>query len=277
MDQAEDISDEFLAELVAELDHEDIVGITLSGSYARREATRYSDVDLACFWRAGLKPPPKHMFYRHGRLISVKKTTVAEMRALLDRPEAALRFVSGKHRLLLDKDGSVARLLQELEDFRWETLQPAAHASIGPWMMLMAEEVHKVLREFQQDNEPGLVYAVAKLVSELTLIAALYKGVLITGDSTYFRQVEAATGNDSNWTRAHRIARGLEDGPEGIEPVRARGIAVLHLYRTTLELTREVLESEHLAVAEQALVIAREAASQLPFSEEEQAWLKRWI
>ena len=139
------LSDDFLAKLVAELDNEDVVGITLGGSYARGEATRYSDVDLVCFWRAGLRPPPKHMFYRQGRLISVKKTTVAEMHALLERPETALRFANGKQRLLLDKDVSVARLLQEIENFRWETLQPAAHAGIGPWMMLMAETVHKVL------------------------------------------------------------------------------------------------------------------------------------
>lgn len=277
MDQAVSITDEFLAELVAELDNEDIVGIALGGSYARGEATRYSDVDLACFWRAGLRPPPKHLFYRQGRLISVKKTTVAEMRALLDRPEAALRFASGKLRPLLDKDGSVASLLREIEDFRWETLQPAAHASIGLWLMLMAEEVHKVLREFQQNNEPGLAYAVAKLVSELTLLAALYKGVLISGDSTYFQQIEEAVGSASSWASAHRIVRGLADGPEGIEPLRTRGIAVLHLYRATLELVRTVLAPEHLAVAEQALVIAREAASQLPFSAEEQAWLKKWI
>ena len=39
--QAVRLADEFLHELVHELDHEDIVGITLGGSYARGTATFY--------------------------------------------------------------------------------------------------------------------------------------------------------------------------------------------------------------------------------------------
>jgi predicted nucleotidyltransferase len=43
--QVVSLTDDFLHELVQELDHEDIVGIMLGGSYARGTATRYSDVD----------------------------------------------------------------------------------------------------------------------------------------------------------------------------------------------------------------------------------------
>jgi predicted nucleotidyltransferase len=138
--QAVHLSEEFVADLVQELDNEDIIGITLGGSYARGEATQYSDLDFACFWRAGLRPPPKRFMYRRGKLISVKMTTVDEIRGMLSRPESALLFASGKHRLLLDKDGSVARLLEEIANFRWETLQPVANWSTNIWMMLKAEE-----------------------------------------------------------------------------------------------------------------------------------------
>ena len=57
--QAISLADEFLHDLVQELDHPDIVGITLGGSYARGTATEFSDVDLACFWREGVELPPK--------------------------------------------------------------------------------------------------------------------------------------------------------------------------------------------------------------------------
>lgn len=275
--QAISLSDIFLAELVQELDNADIVGITLGGSYARGEATQYSDVDLACFWREGLKPPPKRFFYRGGKLISVKMTSVSEIQGMLARPQSALLFASGKHRLLLDKDGSVARLLREIEDFRWETLQSDANWNISIWMMLEAEEVHKILREFQQGNETGLAYAVSKLISELTLLVAMRYGILIISDSTYYRQVEEAAGSDSAWTRAHRIAIGLEPGPDDIEPIRARGIAALHFYRETLEILRPVMSGEYLEVAEQVLKVVDEAVEQLPFTEEEHQWLKRWM
>jgi hypothetical protein len=270
------VTDAFLAELVQELDCADIVGITLGGSYARGEATRYSDLDFACFWREGVKPPPKSFFYRQGRLISVKKTSVSELRSMLNRPEAALLFARGKHRLLLDKDGSVGQFLREIEDFRWEKLRPVAEAQNGFWLMLVAEEIHKILREFQQENEAGLVYAVAKLISELTLVAALAMGVLIISDSTYYEQVEEAAGPDSAWTRYHRLALGLAEGPASIKPLRARGLAALFLYRETLPLVRPAMQPEQLAVVEEALRIVSASIDKLPFSLEERRWLAEW-
>jgi len=272
--QAISLSDEFLHDLVQELDHEHIVGITLGGSYARGTATEYSDVDLACFWREGVKPPLKRFLYRQNRLISIKMTSVTEIRQMLKRPQSAMLFASGSHRLLLDKDGSVARLLAEIEAFRWEDLELEVNAQVSLWMMLKAEDVQKVLREFQQENAPGLALVITHLVAELTLLTALCHRTLITSDSTYYRQIQEAAGLDSAWTRAHRISTGLAAGPQGIAPLRARGIAVLHLYRETLVFARPVMQPEHLAIAEQVLRVVQSAAERLPFTEEEQRWLK---
>lgn len=272
--QAISLADEFLHELVQELDQPDIVGITLGGSYARGTATEFSDVDLACFWREGVKPPPKQFLYRQDKLISVKMTSVTEIREMLKRPDSAMLAVSGKRRLLLDKDGSVARLLEEIEAFRWEDLQEATNAQVSQWMMLTSEDVQKVLREFQQGNAPGLALVITHLVAGLTLLTALCLRTLISSDSTYYQQVQEAAGLDSAWARAHRIATGLEAGPTSIAPLRARGIAVLHLHRETLVFARPVMQVEHRAVAEQVLRVVQEAAQRLPFTEVEQRWLK---
>ncbi|HZO75596.1 MAG TPA: nucleotidyltransferase domain-containing protein [Ktedonobacteraceae bacterium] len=271
------LSDEFLHELVQELDHEDIVGITLGGSYARGTATRYSDVDLACFWREGLRPPPKRFMYRQGKLISIKMTSVAELHEMLKRPQAVILFVSGRRRVLLDKDGSVARLQEEIEVFRWEDLQSAANENVSLWMMLKAEDVQKVLREFQQENAAGLAFAISNLVAELTLLTALCFGTLITNNSTYYQQVQEAAGLDSAWTRYHRIATGLEAGPTDIVPLRAQGMAALHLYRETFAFARPVMQAAHVEIVEQVLQIVRSAVEQLPFTEEERRWLKNGI
>ncbi|HEU5226300.1 MAG TPA: nucleotidyltransferase domain-containing protein [Ktedonobacteraceae bacterium] len=272
--QTVSLSDEFLQALVQELDHEDIIGITLGGSYARGAATRYSDVDLACFWREGLRPPPKRFMYREGKLISIKMTSVTEIREMLKRPQAAIFFASGKHQVLLDKDGSVTRLLAEIEAFRWEALQTAANANISIWMMLLAEHVQKMLNLFQQENAAGLAFVMSKLIAELTVLTAEYYGTLITSDNTYYQQVQEAAGLDSAWTHYHRIATGLEAGPTGIAPLRAQGIAALHLYRETLKFARSVMQAEHLAIAEQVLQVVQSAAERLPFTAEEQHWLK---
>lgn len=272
--QAVSLADAFLHELVRDLDHEDIVGITLGGSYARGTATRYSDVDLACFWREGLRPPPKRFLYRQGKLISIKMTSVREIREMLKRPDSAMLVASGKRRLLLDKDGEVSSLLAEIEAFRWEDLQEAVNAHISFWMMLKAEDVQKVLREFEQENALGLALVITHLVEQLTRLSALYHRTVITNDSTYYQQVQEAAGLDSAWTRAHRIATDLSAGPPGIAPLRARGIAVLHLYRETLVFIRPVMQTDHSEIAEEVLRVVQEAAEQLPFTEEEQRWLK---
>src|SRR2546427_7798433 len=111
------LSEEFLNALLAELDNDETIGIILGGSYARNEATPFSDVDIACFVPDSLKPTPKRFIYRDGRLLSIGTKTVADIRSELARPERAIFIVSGFRRLLLDKDGSVGRLMREIEIF----------------------------------------------------------------------------------------------------------------------------------------------------------------
>ena len=272
--QAVSLADEFLHDLVQELDHPDIVGITLGGSYARGTASQYSDVDVACFWREGVKPPPKRFLYRQDKLISIKMTSVMEIREALKRPDSAMLAITGKRQLLLDKDGSVAQLLSEIEAFRWEDLQEAANTQVSWWMMQKAEDVQKALREFEQENAPGLALVISNLVAVLTLVTALCHRTVITNDSTSYQQVQEAAGLDSGWTRAHRIATGLEAGPTGLAPLRARGVAVLHLYRETLVFAGPVMQAEHRAIAEQVLRVVQSAVERLPFTAEEQRWLK---
>jgi nucleotidyltransferase-like protein len=272
--QAISLTDAFLDELVHELDHDDLVGITLGGSYTRGTATLYSDVDIGCFWREGVRPPPRRFLYRQGKLISITMTKVSEARKMLKRPDSAMHVASGKRRILLDKSGEVSRLLSEIEAFRWEDLQEAVNTHVSYWMMLKAEDIQKVLGEFEQENAEGLALVISNLVSVLTRLSALCHRTLITNDSTYYQQVQKAVGLDSTWTRFHRIATGIEPGPTGIAPLRARGIAVLHLYRETLLLAKPVMQTEHRAIAEQVLRVVQSAVVQLPFTEEEQRWLK---
>src|SRR5690349_15462075 len=86
----ESLSEEFLNALVAELDNDEIIGIILGGSYARNEATPFSDVDLACFVPDSMKPPPKKFSYREGRLVSIGFKAIAGVRSELARPERAI-------------------------------------------------------------------------------------------------------------------------------------------------------------------------------------------
>jgi Nucleotidyltransferase domain len=255
----EPLADEFLNTLVVELDNDEIVGIILGGSYARNEATPFSDVDIACFVADSLKPPPKRFIYRDGRLLSIGYRTVADTRNELARPERAIFIVSGFRRVLLDKGGSVSRLMRDIETFKWGPLQEAADSYASFGMMLAAEQVHKILSEIVKRDDLALSYAISKLLSWLTEAVAVQRAVLVRNDSTYYRQVQETVGLASEWTRYHRLAAGVDAAPGDDRPVKTRGIAALCLYRETLVLLRTAMQLDHLLVAEQAVQIVDKA------------------
>jgi len=257
------LSHEFLNTLVAELDNDDIVGIILGGSYVRGDATPYSDIDFGCFYKDGVTLPPKRFQYRDGRLLSIATRTVAAVRADLVRPEKAIFFAASPRHVLLDKDGSVTKLMQDIAAFRWEPLQQAANEYAIFHMMLAAEQVHKILSEILRRDDMAISYATAKLFSWLTEIVAVQRGILIKSDSVYYLQVQVTVGPTSIWTRYHRIVAGLDMLPANVSPIKVKAVAALHLYQETITLLQSIMQPEHLSVAEQAMGVFREAGPRL--------------
>jgi predicted nucleotidyltransferase len=256
---AEPLPDALLNTLVTELDNDYIVGITLGGSYVRGEATPYSDVDLACWVKDAVNLSPRRFVYRDNRLISIGTKTVTAVREDLSKPERAILFVAGQRRVLLDKDGSVTRLVQEVASFTWEPLQPAANQFASLRMMLLAEWVHKILSGLFKRDELALSFVISEFFFSLTEAVAVQRGILIKSGSTYYRQVQDAIGQDSAWTRYHRQVAGVDPIPAEVTPVITRSIASLHLYRETVALLRPTLQPDHLAIAEQAIFVAQQA------------------
>ena len=238
-----------LDELVAELDSRDVAGIVLGGSHVRGTATALSDVDLAVFVQERTQTRPRRYFYRRGLLISVATKSLPGVRADLLNPQMAVRVVPGLAgaRVLLDKNGSIARLISELEQFSWAPLQGRANVQVSALMYGFVEAVHKLANELLKGNQAGVAYTVDKVVDALTEAVVLFRGVMIQGDSTYFLQAEQAAGEDSVWSRCHRRAAGL-----GGEVLEERATASLRLYGLTLDLVRSAITGEHAPVVEEA-------------------------
>ena len=253
------LSDDFLNALIAEIDTDDIVGITLAGSHIRGEATPYSDVDLACWVPDAIPQPLKRIVYRDGHLVSIGFKKGADVRRALTLPYLAIWVgaslqTPGVRRTLLDKDGSVTALMHDIANFRWEPLQESADFFASDWLMLLTERAHKILSELSKNNDPGIAYASARLLSHLTEVVAVQRSVMIKTESTYYQQVEEAAGLDSVWTVYHRQIAGV-DTPSNMLSVKARGIACLHLYCETVKLLWDILLPAHREVIEQTLAI----------------------
>jgi len=256
-------SDEFLQTLVTELDNDDIVGVTLGGSYVRGNATPYSDIDLACFYKDEASLLPQQLLYRNGLLISVNTKTVASVRANLTKPEKAIFLAATRRRILLDKDGSVTELMKEIATFSWEPLRQKAFEYASFQMMLAAELVHKILSEILRRNDLAIAFTTAKLLSCLTEIVTVQGGVPIISDSVYYQQIEAAVGMDTAWTHYHRLVAGIDTLPANVPLVTVRAVAALHLYQETITLLKPTMQPEHMAIVEQAMRVFQEAGPRL--------------
>jgi hypothetical protein len=250
-----------LDDLVAEFADGDTIGMLLAGSYARGDATPYSDIDLIRFVPVlpEVDADRYTLAYRAGHLVSLSTTTIDAKRAELSRPETAIWTVPGlrQARILRDRGGALAALLQEAQAFRWESLQPEADAYASYNVMGLVEEVHKVLGALEHADESAALNATWGLVAGLARAVIVQRGVLIRTENAYFQQAQEAAGPASAWSLAFRVAAGYEATPTGVSSVLARASAALRLYHETAALLSSVLQPQRLAVIQGALARIR--------------------
>ena len=259
-----ELSESLLRRLVAEYAAEEIVAVALAGSYARGDATRWSDVDIIRY--VATMPETTEERYtlviRDGLLISISTTTIAAKAAEMARPESAIFAVPGlrQARSLHDLTGALAALHQQARDFAWEPLRMAAAAYASEMVMGLAEEAHKLLGALSRHDKYAMSYTTYGMVLGLTRAVAVGLGVLIESENSYFRQAQEAVGADSAWTRYHRLATGfIADTSHALPatshttPATAAGSAALHLYRETAQLLASQLLPRHLPVIETTL------------------------
>ena len=255
-----ELPEDFLRRLVAEYATPDIVAVALAGSYARGEATRWSDVDIIRYATAlPMRSEERYtLAIREGRLVSLSTTTIAAKAAEIAKPEEAIFVVPGlrQARILHDPTDALAALHQRARDFTWEPLREAANAWASEMVMGQAEEAHKLLGALSRHDESAAIYAAHGAVKGLTQAVAVGRGALIASENSYYRQVQDAAGADSAWTRHHRIAAGFAASDEPLAhlpPAEAIAIAALQLYRETAHLLRSSLLPRHMPVIEATL------------------------
>jgi hypothetical protein len=257
------IPDSFLQKLVAQLDDENTIGITLGGSLARGEGDRYSDVDILRYLRVvpENKVDSDWLRFMDGFLVSAHATTVEEETANLHRPHRAIWVVPGlrQARILLDKDGSLNRLIESARNFRWSDLQPAADAMVSWQLCGLAEEVYKIIGALETQDESKTLYAVSSLLFDIVETLLVQRGILVTTENVYFDLAQKTAGIESDWTRQLRLAAALDPFPADRPVYVTRGVAGLNLYRITAEMMRGILRSEEAAVVKRALEVITEA------------------
>ena len=231
----------------------EVEALALTGSYARGEAGRHSDIDLLRFTMG--EPTTERERYRlwlvDDRLVSVTTTTVAAKRAELARPETALWAVPGlrQARILFDHDGRLAALLAEARAFTWTpSLRHAAAAYASDTLAGLAEEVHKLLGALERDDTSAILYVTLGLQLGLTRAALVARGALVETENAYFAEALRLEPTGSRWQRLLRVVAGYEAPPAGQSLPHGRGEAALWFYVEAVRMLAEALADEDAAL-----------------------------
>ena len=257
------VDEAFLLRLASQLDGADTLGVTMEGSLARGEGGRYSDVDLTRYVTHAPenKADAASLRFVEGILVSVKTQAIAEELATLRQPQKAIWAIPElrQARLLLDKDGVVAGLIEAARRADWRELQPAADEYASHELCSLAEEVHKVLDGLALGKPSKVIYATWGLSEGLARILLVQRGVLVPTENVFIDLAQSTAGQDSAWSRLFRRVVGLDAPAEGEEPYRGVGIAALRLYRETASLIRDILQAGDREVIDRTLDVVAEA------------------
>jgi predicted nucleotidyltransferase len=221
-------------------------GIALTGSAVRGELTPWSDVDVFRYVAGeGIAEgvPPR---YVSDRLVRVSSQTMEEARAELVEPQKAIWAVLPlrQMRILLDRDGDVARLQDGALAFEWRSIAEPARRWASRRLAKDAENVLKLRAGIERGDESSILNAHLNLAQHCTDAVAVARGVLIPTENRFHEVVRAAAGGE--WTQLQRAAYGL-DGGDAV----ARARATCALYAATIRLLE--LDDDDRVVADTAL------------------------
>lgn len=258
------VPETFFRLLVSQLDNENTVGITMSGSLARGDSGPYSDIDIQHYVRVvpETRVEADSLRFMDGFLVSVHASSLEDELAGLRNPHRSIWVVPGlrQARILLDKEGAVARVIEAAHNFRWADIQPAADAMVSWQLCGLAEEAYKIMGALQAQDESKTLYAISSLLFDLVETLIVQRGILVPTENAYFDLAQDAAGRESDWTRQLRLAAALDPLPEGSPVYASRGRAVLTLYRLTVDLMPEILRPAEAAVIQRALKTMTDAS-----------------
>ncbi len=228
----------------------------LTGSFARNDPTPYSDVDFGLFVdQLPADQPRASLRLVDGYLVSTMWIAIPERRLEMQQPDSIIWSVGGMRqlRILHDPTGALAALKSEAAAFKWEDHQPAVKQYLGRALCHDSEEVAKLLGGLTCNRPAAIVYALDSIILNLTTEMAVHLGVFMNTENTFYSQVQAAAGLDSEWTRLNRRAAGFESIPQGVAPYVVFGEAALRLFQCTASHLDAYLLPEQREVVQAAI------------------------
>ena len=220
-----------------------VVAQALMGSYARGDASRFSDVDLVRFFPEADRLGETETHLRDGFFVVVSDAGPDQVEAWFTEPQLASATIAGLRsaRSLWDPDGYFDDIQVRAKEFNWGgEMQARADAWASSQMVGWIEEVQKGLAGLRSGDEGRLLNARYGLTWGLTNVLRVQRGIMISGDNGTYREVIEAIGPDSRWATLSRRAFGID----GVDSLPNQVKAGLQLYIHTAELLSAILRPE---------------------------------
>ncbi|MBZ0293945.1 MAG: nucleotidyltransferase domain-containing protein [Anaerolineae bacterium] len=235
--------EDILRTLVRQLQNEQTVAIALTGSYARGEATPYSDIDLHHY--VTQETDSLSYFYEGDTPVSVTTLNLDAKHEELRAPERAIWAVEGlwQAKSLYDPTGAFAALQAAAHAFVWDaTMQEKADAYASHELVGYGEEALKICTGFARQDDSAINYGTLGLVLGVSGIILTQQGILLRSENEYFRKArQAAAALDAE------IEFATASG-ETAASVRMRGQAALRFYIKTIRHLTDIIQPEHRSV-----------------------------
>lgn len=220
-------------------DGAEVVAVSIVGSVARGEATRWSDIDVQRVVAAGQPRPPTAVHWIDGRLVLVETVTLDHLQDQLKAPETAnwaAPAIRDMH-VLIDKTGAIAELKSRAARFAWKDLGDAPAKVVRIILTKATEYVLKIRSAIERGDESAALHAAGALMSRCTRALTTARGVMIRSENEYYARAREAGGPE--WTRLHRAAFGLPSGDAF-----AQATASCQLYAETVRLLDDLLDED---------------------------------
>lgn len=231
--------------LIARFDAPGVRALVLVGSFARGDAGPHSDIDLLRFVHAEATDVSGSGSYLiDGWLVNVSDVQPPDLDRWFAQPDEAVVYVPGLRTAqpLFDRDGAFAAAHERAHAFAWDAaMQQRADQWASAQMIGWIEEAHKGLEGLRRGDVGRMLSARFGLSWGLQRVVQVQRGVLLrSGDNSFWNDVAAYVGTDSEWVRLRAAAFGAVPLalPEQI-------IAGLRLYIATVDLIRPAIQPQH--------------------------------